>query len=496
MIRQKEHIRPVRKKRTQLPGKKRKKKEKILPYKPARANHLFGLFFFLFAWVLYGNTIATHSAADTLLYPRMALLPVPIRYLFQFEQWAGNCYTLLSHGINVLMYGFLSMLVFFTLKRLLKDYNILFPFLIALLFMVHPLHTEVVANLNYRGELLGFTGGMACLWLMLNYLAVKNSFSVVAAMAVFATGYLCSPSILVFLLLFPLVFRFFSNAAGKTFLSFYLPVFIIAMVCHFLLQNRLVALTGTPDFTDNPLFGSHENRNSFSAGWVTLLFYLRMLFYTFPLLFYYGYDTLPLLHPSGFRVILSILIFSILFFIALSRYRSKGLFSFSIVWFLAAILPYSNFFFPLPGIVGERYALTASFGFSMAMITLIFLLVRTDPKSLTIEMDVRLKIFGLLFVLLLPAGIHTLTRNQDWRNQSELLKSDIPHLEKSVNANRVAGNYYLFISDTARGILYLEKAAWLWPDSACYIRLSNLLESRGETHRSAYYRDLARTLHP
>ena len=496
MIRQKEHIHPVRKKSTQLSGKKRKKKEKILPYRPTRANHLFGLFFFLFAWVLYGNTIATHSVADTLLYPRTDALPVPIRYLFPLEQWAGNWYTPLSHGVNVLIYGFLSMLVFFTLKRLLKDYNILFPFLIALLFMVHPLHTEVVANLNYRSELLAFTGGMACMWLMLNYPATKRMTRVVAAIALFVTGYLCSPSILVFLLLFPLVFRFFSNAARKTFLTFYLPLLIVAIACHFLIRNRLVTLAGSLDFIDNPLFGRNESEGSFSAGWVTLLFYLRMLFYTFPLLFYYGYDALPLLHPSGFRVILSILIFSILFFIALSRYRSKGLFSFSIVWFFAAILPYSNFFFPLPGIVGERYALTASFGFSMAMITLIFFLVRTDPKSLTIEMDVRLKIFGLLFILLLPAGIHTLTRNQDWRSQSALLKSDIPHLEKSVNANTVAGNYYLSISDTTRGILYLEKAAWLWPDSVCYIRLSNLLESRGEARRSAYYRDLARALHP
>ena len=49
------------------------------------------------------------------------------------------------------------------LRRLLKNYHIFFPFLTVMLFLAHPLHTEVVASLKNREEILSFLGVLLAL---------------------------------------------------------------------------------------------------------------------------------------------------------------------------------------------------------------------------------------------------------------------------------------------------------------------------------------------
>ena len=59
-----------------------------------------------------------------------------------------------GHFLNLLYYGLLVILIYFWLWRLTREgahrlWSL--PFVAALLFAVHPLHTEVVANIKGRG---------------------------------------------------------------------------------------------------------------------------------------------------------------------------------------------------------------------------------------------------------------------------------------------------------------------------------------------------------
>src|SRR4051812_28179847 len=68
-----------------------------------------------------------------------------------------------SHFINVLLYSLLCCLLFRVLRKLFKNYNILFPLLITLLFAAHPVHTEVVASIKNRDEILSLLFGLLSL---------------------------------------------------------------------------------------------------------------------------------------------------------------------------------------------------------------------------------------------------------------------------------------------------------------------------------------------
>lgn len=70
----------------------------------------------------------------------------------------------IGHGINVLLYALTIGLVFFTLKRLTRARNWWLPALAALIFALHPLHTEVVMSLKNRDELLGMLFLLFSLW--------------------------------------------------------------------------------------------------------------------------------------------------------------------------------------------------------------------------------------------------------------------------------------------------------------------------------------------
>jgi tetratricopeptide (TPR) repeat protein len=341
----------------------------------------------------------------------------------------------ISHIINVLLYFWISTLLFFILKRLLRNYNILFPFLITLLFMVHPVHAEVVASLKNRDELLSFLCGLGGLHFFLKYAEKKKIIYVIAALFVFITGYLCKSSITPFVGIYPLVLYFFTDMKPKNFIWIFGAVLIVGFLSYYIPHLFLPAPIHVNAFVENPLF---MNKNLFirtGTGMMTLLFYLRILIFPHPLLFYYGYNMIPITGWGNIWVLISFIIFLSLFIYAILKLREKHILSFAILYFFIAIAIYTNVVTPVVGIVGERFVFNASLGFIIALVYFIFMAFRTDPKSLTIEFSERAKIVVIIALLLIPCTAMTISRNRDWRNLFSLYTNDIKHLEKSFKAN-------------------------------------------------------------
>lgn len=62
----------------------------------------------------------------------------------------------IHHFINVLLYAISIGILFKFLTKSLPTYSIWIPFIIALIFALHPSHTEVVSNIKSRDENLCF----------------------------------------------------------------------------------------------------------------------------------------------------------------------------------------------------------------------------------------------------------------------------------------------------------------------------------------------------
>jgi tetratricopeptide (TPR) repeat protein len=436
----------------------------IKPPGSGKANRYLYLFFFLFAFLLYGNTVLNKYAVDDshvtnndLVKKGFKALPeifktryinqqgnigstasdyrpvVKATFAVEYQLWGDKPGR--SHVLNVLIYWALSILLFSVLRRILTNYNILFPFLVTLVFMAHPVHTEVVASLKNRDELLAFLCGLGSLRLIFMYADTRKVKYMLLSIPVFFLGYLSKSSILPFILLIPLSLYFFANLPVKRLVGLLVVMFIVVLVAQLGPKLWLANVQRENFFIENPLFLEKNLWLRLGTGLVSLIFYIKLLIYPHPLLYYYGFNMIPLTNLLNFWAILSLILHAGLLFYAIRNLKSRSVISFSILWYLIAIAMYSNILVPVVGIVGERFVFAASLGFCILLIILIFRLFKTDPKSLTIEMDSRLKILTLLMLILIPYSVLSVTRNLSWRNLFVLYRSDIRHLENSAKAN-------------------------------------------------------------
>lgn len=73
----------------------------------------------------------------------------------------------ISHSVNVLLYALLCLFIFYLIQSLDPVRGPTLAFLVAVIFAVHPIHTEVVASIKNRDELLSLLFAVLSLWSVL-----------------------------------------------------------------------------------------------------------------------------------------------------------------------------------------------------------------------------------------------------------------------------------------------------------------------------------------
>ena len=100
-----------------------------------------------------------------------------------------------SHFINILLYalsGFLLFLVIYNLNRTAEKKQVYFRFalLASLLWLLHPIHSECVANIKGRDEILATMGSLAALFASLKFADTGRKRCIVLSSLFFFQGLL------------------------------------------------------------------------------------------------------------------------------------------------------------------------------------------------------------------------------------------------------------------------------------------------------------------
>ncbi|MDD5507705.1 MAG: tetratricopeptide repeat protein [Bacteroidales bacterium] len=422
---------------------------------------IYGLVIVLFTLVLYGNTVRNKYAVDDHLvtYPNEQIaqgikaIPeilttryakeeqltygyrplVKITYAIEYEIWGFKPGR--SHAINALIYAFTGLLLFRLLRKLLKDYHPLFAILVTLLFIAHPVHTEVVASLKNRDELLGFFFNVVTMILLFRFVETRKIRFILLCALTFVLVLLSKPTAAIFFIIYPLALYFFTDV--KTRPLVYSAIAFFGLVLLFLVFTRFVLPENVRpvQYYENPLFFEKNLWLRAGTGFYILLYYLRLLLFPHPLRFYYGYDMIPVVNLANGWVILSILIHAALLAYAIYKFREKHILSFAIFYYLLMMAMYSNFVLPSPGIIAERYLYVSSLAFSLVAVYFIFKLYHTSPFRFNPSKGSLAGILITCMILLVPYSVYTFNRNKDWKNYMTLYERDLPRLERSVKAN-------------------------------------------------------------
>jgi tetratricopeptide (TPR) repeat protein len=224
-----------------MPNKKKIDKKTIKPNQNLiKKNEIWHylLFIVILAFALYGNTIQNGYSIDDdfvtteknqLVKKGIRGIPeifatrysegqgqtygyrpvVKISFAIEYELFGLNPH--ISHLINILLYALTGIFLFLLLKKILKKYNPLLPFIITILFIAHPIHTEVVASLKNRDEILSFLGSIIALYLFIKYTETNKIINIFLGVFFYIIALLSKLSTITFLAVIPLTIYYFTN---------------------------------------------------------------------------------------------------------------------------------------------------------------------------------------------------------------------------------------------------------------------------------------------
>ncbi len=175
--------------------------------------------------------------------------------------------------------------------------------------------------------------------------------------------------------------------------------------------------------------------------------YFRLTLFPYPMSFYYGYSYIkptPLTAPEAF---VPLIIFILLLVSSLWLASRNTLLSWAILFFLISIAVFSNLTHPIPGMLGDRFLLIPSIGFSVLLAWIIFKLLRQDTTPGIVDWKSIPKPFSaVVLALLVIYSSVTLARNSQWKDRLTLFKHDITVVDSSAQAHNLLGVHLLIAS--------------------------------------------------
>jgi tetratricopeptide (TPR) repeat protein len=349
-----------------------------------------------------------------------------------FGTWPG-----ISHLINVLLYA-LSVGMFFQVlyQLLLKHYDqkktLIFAIITVVLFWVHPLHTEVVANIKGRDEILSVLFSLVALWLM-----VKSGFvfKLLAILSLFL-ALLSKENAMAFVFIIPLAGYFFIHRKIKeSFIQF--SLLLIPALGFLLIRQHILGAFSTTEsleLMNNPFLGAGI-ADKYATIFYTWFVYLKLLIFPHPLTFdYYPYH-ITLQNFTQWKVWFVLIFIAFFVILGIKNFKRDKLVLFSILGFAFAFAPVSNLFFPVGTFMNERFLFMPGLFWSILLAWFLFEAFRyINNKRLQYIFASVLFVYFIGFY-----SVKTIARNNAWHNDFILFTTDVKTSFDSAKSTCSAG---------------------------------------------------------
>lgn len=339
-----------------------------------------------------------------------------------------------GHFINIMLYLACSLVLFSLCRKLFRNYPIYLSFLITLLFVAHPIHTEVVANIKSRDELLCFLFGCISLNYGLSYAFNQKIKLLVISTVCFFSALLCKENGFTYLVLLPLILYFFSDLSIKK-IAQLAALFLLVAAINLAIRAAVLDslfLTKQLVLMDNSLMAASNYSERLATTFTMLLKAISLLFIPLNLSFDYSYNQFPVVGWTDVSVLLSVVIHLGLTVLAISRLKRKNLFSFVVLFYLISYSLTANVLYLIGSSFAERFLFAPSFAFCVALPFLVAMIFKVDLKSKL--SDTPFKMLALISIVIILFGFKTVSRAKVWKNNHTLFESGI---ESAPNSARV-----------------------------------------------------------
>jgi protein O-mannosyl-transferase len=372
------------------------------------------------------------------------------------------------HVLDLLLHAAVTLLLYLVLKKLLESVSqgAMVAWVAALLFAVHPLHTEAVDSISARSELLAMAFLLGA-WLLHLYDRP------ILALVAFLLALLSKESAAAFV---PLALAGdYARGKFKSILR-YASVVGLALLYVGVLWKAQGGKFGEKSvtFLDNPLAhlpASLRILNALRISWK----YVGLDLYPAALSFDYSYNAIPVYASWRYGLFAALGLLLVLGLLLWALYAGKR------EWFLAGAMYIcgfavtSNLLIATGTIMGERLAYLPSAGFCL-LIALIWLHLANRYRNTA---------WAVLVVLLFAFAGRTVARNRDWRNNFTLFSSAVKAVPGSAKAHSNLGLEYYSFGQIDEADKELQTALRIYPELADGIGCRGLIEaSRGHNQEA------------
>ncbi|HMG83937.1 MAG TPA: hypothetical protein VK559_12930 [Ferruginibacter sp.] len=370
------------------------------------------------------------------------------------------------HVTNVLLYILSVLFLLYFLRTYIFKEQPLIPFLTCLLFLIHPMHTEVVANIKSRDEIFSFLFYTLTFIQAFKYYDSQKKKDLYWGLLFYFLAFLSKEYAITMLVLLPMLFCIVKKDTIMKSLTRAFPFFLVALL-YIIIRTGIVG-TGnnveSPDLLNNPFLFA-DNMQRLATKIEILDRYLWLLIHPTVLSSDYSYNTIPYADFGDIAVWVSLFILIGMIVATIILFRKRSILSFALAFYLLHLFLVSNLMFDLGATMGERLVYHSSFGFFLIVAIGINYLLEKINQPMVRQAVLVVGCLALVFW----CAAKDIERNAQWKNNGTLFLADVNAVPNSALSNGNAGQTLvdsaILITDSLKkvetlnhAIVYLKKA--------------------------------------
>lgn len=393
------------------------------------------------------------------------------------------------HIMQIVWYALSLVIILAFLRRHIFRDNADVAFLTVLLFAIHPIHTEVVANVKSRDEIFSLMFIVLTLDYFFRYDLSKKISDMVWGCVYFFLAFLSKEYAAVLLVLIPAGLMIMHKRKLSQMNHIWLPMlgvlFVYGMIRMGIADTddrtpqQIAADRAMAEKTKDPLNDPYMFANKpekFLSKIDRLDDYVWLLIVPYPLAADYSYQHFPYSDLGDWTVYLSLAVMIFMLWGTWKLWQKRHPLAFAMLFFFGFFMLINNILFDIGATMGERLIYHSSLGFCMMLAWgIVWLAERLQ------EQQRKFVVAFIIVAIAVPAAAVTWKRNLEWKNDETLFIADVQKHPNSALCNGNAGarfmdrglkyigmeemqdsvNYY---ADTS--IFYLNRAVQLHPKYA------------------------------
>ena len=327
-----------------------------------------------------------------------------------------------------LVFLFLSKIIILTTEKSNGNYflSAYLPFLVSLIFLIHPLQTEAVTYTAGRADPLSAFFSLGAILFYIYHRRKreikiwqwrKGGWAYAASLIFFIAGLFIKEQVILLpvLLILVEVCIFFKKPDKKNFLEAIkslFPYFFISII-YFILRLTLLNFN---DILSGFSYSEEYDANIWSRLFTftyVIIEYFKLLFFPFGL---HMAREVPIFFSFfSWPIIFFILLLALIIFVSVKTWRINKLITFGFLWFFIILLPRANIF-QINRPMYEHWLYLPMIGFWLSIFLLAAIFI-SKTTFLTVKNILFKRIgLGILIIYLIFFAVLTIRRNNDWQN--------------------------------------------------------------------------------